>query len=118
MLDTGVRKRIAFIFEGGAAIFERLGFSALGVTVLALVVGLAANLVYLAGYPVVAVVSLWISGYLDAVDGSLARRTGRVSSLGAFLDVWFDRVVECGILLTLGIRHPEAAFSLSARPWR
>jgi phosphatidylglycerophosphate synthase len=112
MLDTGVRKKINFIFEAGAALFEKTGISPLGVTVIAFFIGLLASVVYLLGFPVAAVVFLWLSGYLDAVDGTLARRTGRVSSLGSFLDVWFDRVVENCILLTAGLLHPEAAFPL------
>jgi CDP-diacylglycerol--glycerol-3-phosphate 3-phosphatidyltransferase len=112
MLDTGLRNRIGVIFRAGAVLFERLGFSPLAVTCLALGVGLAAGLVYLCGFRLPAVLLLWLSGWLDAVDGELARRTKKVSRLGAFLDVWFDRVVECFILLTLGIRYPESGFAL------
>jgi CDP-diacylglycerol--glycerol-3-phosphate 3-phosphatidyltransferase len=112
MLDRGLRKKIALIFDAGAVVFEKLHFSPLMVTFLAFALGLAASLVYLLGKPVAAVVLLWISGYLDAVDGTLARRTNRVSNIGSFLDVWFDRVVECCILLSLGLRYPGSAFAL------
>jgi phosphatidylglycerophosphate synthase len=112
MLDTGARKKIAFIFDAGARVFETMGFSPLGVTVLALVVGLGASVLYLLSFPAAALISLWVSGYLDAVDGALARRTGRVSPLGSFLDVFFDRIVEAGILLSLGIVHPGSSFPL------
>ncbi len=42
-----------------------------------------------------------ISGIIDAIDGSVARVTGRVTSFGAFLDGIVDRYVE--ILLYLGL---------------
>ncbi|QJA06041.1 CDP-alcohol phosphatidyltransferase family protein [Thermosulfurimonas marina] len=44
---------------------------------------------------------LGIFGSLDAVDGLLARRTGQVSTFGAFLDSTLDRYAE--IVLFLGI---------------
>jgi phosphatidylglycerophosphate synthase len=89
-----------------------LRFHPIAVTILAFAVGITAGVVYLWGFPAAAVVILWISGWLDAVDGTLARRTGKISKLGAFLDVWFDRVVEGFILLTMGIKHPDLSFPL------
>ncbi|MDR0601343.1 MAG: CDP-alcohol phosphatidyltransferase family protein [Treponema sp.] len=112
MLDTRLRKHVAFLFDGGAAFFEKLNVSPTGVTLIAFVAGLTASGIYLLGFPLAAVVVLWISGWLDAVDGTLARRAGKTSKLGAFLDVWFDRVVEGCILLTLGIKYPGASFPL------
>lgn len=112
MLDTGLRKKIGGIFRAGAVLFEYLGFSPIAVTCLAFAAGIAASVVYFFGYPIAAVLLLWLSGWLDAVDGELARRTKRVSKLGAFLDVWFDRVVECGILFSLGCLYPESGFAL------
>jgi CDP-diacylglycerol--glycerol-3-phosphate 3-phosphatidyltransferase len=112
MLDTGLRKHIAFLFDGGAALFEKLKIPPVGVTLIAFVIGLSASVVYLLGFPPVAVVLLWISGWFDAVDGTLARRIGQTSRLGAFLDVWLDRVVECCILFTLGVKYPGASFPL------
>ena len=42
-----------------------------------------------------------ISAFLDLVDGSVARVTGRVSRLGAYLDTVMDRYVEFIIILGL-----------------
>ncbi|HDN83801.1 MAG TPA: CDP-alcohol phosphatidyltransferase family protein [Candidatus Altiarchaeales archaeon] len=42
-----------------------------------------------------------IAGFLDMVDGAVARATGKVSSLGAFLDGILDRYVE--FIIYLGI---------------
>jgi archaetidylinositol phosphate synthase len=42
-----------------------------------------------------------LSGFLDLVDGSVARVTGRVSKLGAYLDTVVDRYVEAIIILGL-----------------
>src|SRR5262245_17948842 len=53
--------------------------------------------------------SIWASGLavvltaiaivLDAVDGLVARRTGRSSSLGAALDILGDRIIEDAYLI-------------------
>ncbi len=42
-----------------------------------------------------------ISSFLDLVDGSVARVTGRVSRLGAYLDTVVDRYIEFIIILGL-----------------
>ncbi|GBD10953.1 CDP-diacylglycerol--inositol 3-phosphatidyltransferase [bacterium HR23] len=47
----------------------------------------AAGLVYL------------LAGAMDLLDGALARRTGRASRFGAFLDSLVDRAQEAGVLL-------------------
>jgi archaetidylinositol phosphate synthase len=49
----------------------------------------------------VAAVFFIISSFLDLVDGSVARVTGRVTKLGAYLDTIVDRYVEAIILFGL-----------------
>jgi CDP-diacylglycerol--glycerol-3-phosphate 3-phosphatidyltransferase len=112
MLDTNLRKKIDFLFDAGAVFFERMRWGPNGVTVLAFVTGLGASVLYLFSLPAAAVITLWVSGYLDAVDGALARRLGKSSALGTFLDVIFDRAVETFLLLSIGITHPEACLPL------
>jgi CDP-diacylglycerol--glycerol-3-phosphate 3-phosphatidyltransferase len=112
MLDANLRGKISFIFDAGAVFFRKIKWKPNGVTILAFAVGVFASVLYLLSMPIAAVIVLWVSGYLDAVDGALARLTGTSSALGTFLDVIFDRVVEAFILLSLGIVHPGAAFPL------
>jgi phosphatidylglycerophosphate synthase len=61
-----------------------------------------------------AVALLWLSGLFDAVDGTIARKTGTMSVLGAFLDIVFDRVVEILMLMALIFIAPELASSVAA----
>jgi CDP-diacylglycerol--glycerol-3-phosphate 3-phosphatidyltransferase len=59
---------------------------------------LAASLVFIAG------------STLDALDGAVAKVTGKVSAFGAFLDSTLDRVSEGFMLLALGLvfaRHDD-----------
>ena len=51
-----------------------------------------------------------LSGLIDAVDGGVARVTGSVSNLGAYLDGMFDRFVEALLLFGLiAFRLPDSA---------
>lgn len=78
------------------------------ISVLALIVGVAAGLSYwstrfdsrcfLLGGLLVA-----ISGIGDLLDGDVARLTGRTSPLGDFLDHFFDRLVNMSILGGLAV---------------
>jgi len=48
-----------------------------------------------------AAITLAFSGFLDAVDGAVARRMDGTSRLGAFLDSVFDKLGECLILVAI-----------------
>lgn len=62
---------------------------------------LAANCSYFA------VIALLISGYLDTLDGALARATGRSSAKGAVLDIVCDRIVEFSVVMGLFLFQPD-----------
>jgi Phosphatidylglycerophosphate synthase len=42
---------------------------------------------------------IWIAGFFDALDGSVARQTGRVTKFGSFFDSVLDRYSDCVIYL-------------------
>jgi archaetidylinositol phosphate synthase len=107
MLDTHGRAAVQPIISKTAQSLLKMGLSANHVTYLALFVGIMASVFVYLGQPVLGVAVLWLSGFLDAVDGSMARISKSSSSWGTVLDVTFDRVVEAGILVALALRHPE-----------
>lgn len=49
----------------------------------------------------IAILTLLLSGFLDTLDGSLARYLNLVSSKGAALDIVCDRLVEFAVILGL-----------------
>lgn len=51
---------------------------------------------------------LALSGYLDTLDGSLARACGSAGSKGAVLDIVSDRIVEFGVVLGLFLADPSS----------
>jgi len=57
-----------------------------------------------------------ISSFIDLIDGSVARVTGRVSRLGAYLDTVTDRYVE-GIIIIGLVLVPLPPFLIDARVW-
>ncbi len=111
MLDTHARNYIQPIIEKVADLFERAGFSPNQVTLIASFLGIGSGGLVFIGWNLTAFLALWLSGLLDAVDGTLARRT-KPSSWGTVLDITFDRIVELSIIIALALRYPEATFYL------
>lgn len=112
MLDTHARKYVSPFIESGANFFIKLKLSANDVTTLALILGIISSIFLYFDKNVLAVAILWTSGYLDAVDGAIARKTSTSSSFGTVLDITFDRVVEIGIILVIGLKFADTRLSL------
>ena len=111
MIDTYARNLVRPALEAIARVCQRLGISANALTVVGMLVGVAAALLVCAGQPGWGFVVLWISGTIDAADGTLARLT-KPSPLGAILDITFDRVVEISMIAALAWIYPAARFEL------
>ncbi|MDX8362507.1 CDP-alcohol phosphatidyltransferase family protein [Cytobacillus sp. IB215316] len=111
MLDTHARKYVQPIFQRSAKGLLKLGLSANQTTVISFVIGITTGVFIYFDYTVLALVALWTSGFLDAVDGTMARLT-KPSPFGTVLDVTFDRIVEISVILGLAFRYPEAMWSL------
>lgn len=111
MLDTNARKYVQPILDGVALACRRIGISANALTVIGMLVGSAAALLVLNEYAVAGFVVLWLSGLIDAADGTLARLT-KPSPLGAILDITFDRVVEVAMIVALACNTADARLVL------
>jgi phosphatidylglycerophosphate synthase len=111
MLDTHGRKYMQPLIKYLADICIKLGFSANGITVIAFLLGVCASILIYIEFTVLGIIILWISGLLDAVDGTIAREKGS-SLFGALMDITFDRIVEIGLILVLAIKYPNHIFIL------
>lgn len=112
MLDTHARKYVNPIIELGAEFLLKLKLTPNNVTILALLLGISTSIFLYFDMQVVAVIVLWISGYLDAVDGAMARRSNSSSSFGTLLDIVSDRIVEVSIVLVLGLKFVDVRYNL------
>lgn len=107
MLDTHGRNTVQPLITMTASFFLKIGLKANHVTFIAFIVGILASVFVYFGEPIIGVVILWLSGFLDAVDGSMARYSKSSSAWGTVIDVTFDRIVEAGILVALALRNQD-----------
>lgn len=112
MLDTHARRYVQPVLDRSAALLQRLGATPNQVTVAAFAVGALTGPLIALGYGWPAIAALWFSGFLDTLDGTLARRTGAASPWGTVLDITFDRMVEAAVLVGLAVRFPAARLAL------
>lgn len=112
MLDTHARKYVNPIIELGAKFLLKLKLTPNNVTILALLLGIATSIFLYFDMQIIAVTLLWVSGYLDAVDGAMARRSNSSSSFGTLLDIVSDRIVEVSIVLVLGLKFVDVRYNL------
>jgi phosphatidylglycerophosphate synthase len=111
MLDTNARKYVQPLLDAIAQACLKAGIGANALTIAGMLLGVAAALLAAAGLPVAAVAVLWLSGLIDAADGTLARLT-KATPLGAILDITFDRVVEIAMIVALAWRFRDARLEL------
>lgn len=112
MLDTYGRKYVDKYINSTSDFLLKLKLSPINVTFIALILGLCASIAYYFDYKFLSIVILWISGYLDAVDGSMARKSKAVTKVGTLLDIFFDRVVELAFIVIFASKHEDAVFAL------
>ena len=103
MVSSNLKKRFEKAVAAAVKPMIRLGVTPNQVTALGLAVSLAAAWLY-ADWGgerlrlVFGAAAILLSGLLDAVDGVLARGTGRVTRLGGFLDSVADRYSDALVL--------------------
>ena len=81
-----------------AGVLVRLGIGPDALTVIGLLISLMAALMFFEGYFRYGALAVTLSGLCDILDGELARRMGRHSRFGAFLDSTLDRLSD-GLVL-------------------
>ncbi|MCJ7690885.1 MAG: CDP-alcohol phosphatidyltransferase family protein [Clostridiaceae bacterium] len=111
MIDTRWRGKFEPMFNFLARILVSLKIKPNAITILAFAIGLFSAVFIGFNKLIVALILLWISGLLDALDGSVARLTGKSSAGGAYMDLIFDRMVEAFIILGFTILAPTNYFA-------
>src|SRR5256886_9774512 len=89
------------IFQSSSRLFHRIGLSPNSLTALGFLLWIVASILYwggLSGWEWGAtIVVLLVAGFLDAVDGAMARKYAKVSKFGGVLDSVLDRLGEIAV---------------------
>jgi archaetidylinositol phosphate synthase len=94
-LITKLRKQSKKLLTPIARALSRSGVSPNVITSIGLILSMIyALVIYLTRNPLVGVLIIVISSFMDALDGEVARVLGKASPLGAFLDSSFDRLED------------------------
>ncbi len=101
MLSSLVRQRAQALLNMLALALNALGFSPNALTLIGFLGMCAIGLVLANGWLAAGGVLIVLGGIFDALDGSLARLTNRVTKFGAFLDSTTDRFAEGALFLGL-----------------
>lgn len=75
------------------------------ITILSLVSGLFASYLFYNNSYIFGAVFFVLSGLLDIVDGYVARKTGKVTKFGSFLDWMVDKFVDGVVMGILFVKH-------------
>ncbi len=75
-------------------------------TILACISGIISSICIVLNHRFLAVFFLILSGYLDTLDGSIARKTNTTSDIGTILDITSDRIVEFACIFALYLVNP------------
>ena len=103
MVSSNLKKQFEAIVVKGVKPLGRLGVTPNMITVLGVIVSAAAAW-YIASYSgnpgslTLAASLILLSGFLDAIDGPLARATGKVTTFGGFFDSVCDRYSDAIVL--------------------
>lgn len=109
MIDDHFRRILPSLVAPLTRVLGRLGLTPNQVTVLAFLAALLAAALVLQGGLLAACFVWWFSRLLDAMDGILARATGRSSDFGGFLDIQLDMAAYSAMVIALYYQFPEFA---------
>jgi CDP-diacylglycerol--glycerol-3-phosphate 3-phosphatidyltransferase len=101
MFRQGVTDRARALLQPVVTGLVRIGVTADGLTLAGFLLSLPAGALFAVHRFRIAAVVLIAGGLCDALDGSVARATGRSSKAGAFLDSTLDRYSELAVHLGL-----------------
>ena len=107
MLDGQMRMVLDPVVGRWADKLVPMGWTANGMTLLGLVLGLGAAVMIAAGWPGLAVVPLLASRVADGLDGAIARATQK-TDLGGFFDIVADFLFYGAVPMGFAWANPDA----------
>jgi CDP-diacylglycerol--glycerol-3-phosphate 3-phosphatidyltransferase len=113
-LSNDSRDRVKKVFEPIALGMGRLGLTPDGLTLIGFGITVVGAILLAGQQWLVGGVVVLLGGVFDMFDGTLARATGQVSKLGAFMDSVFDRWGEALVHLGIIVGCVAAGFDAAA----
>ena len=114
LVNPETRTRVKKLGEPIALFFGRLGVTPNGLTLIGFAITIVAAILAGAQLWLAAGIVVIVGGVFDMFDGTLARATGKVSSVGAFMDSVFDRWGEGITYVGIVVGCVNAGFGLGA----
>ena len=114
LVSPETRTRVKKLGEPIALFFGRLGVTPNGLTLIGFAITIVAAILAGAQLWLAAGIVVIVGGVFDMFDGTLARATGKVSSVGAFMDSVFDRWGEGITYVGIVVGCVNAGFGLGA----
>src|SRR5262245_48385485 len=105
MFRQGVTDRARAFLQPAVRGLVRMGVTADGLTLAGFFLSLPAGALFAAHRFGSGAIALVVCGLCDALDGSVARATGKSSRAGAFLDSTLDRYSELAVHLGLLLHY-------------
>lgn len=110
-----IAKAYSRVIDSGASLLAWAGLHPNQITLLALVAGLAACALWMwLGNPFLFAALLLAGGYLDALDGAVARKTDRQTRWGGYLDAFCDRIFDSAVFFVLAWKTSHWAVCMLA----
>lgn len=109
-----VRERVQVLLNILARALNAMGFTPNGVTLIGFLAMCVVGVVLANGYLALGGALIVVAGIFDALDGSLARLTNRVSQFGAFLDSTTDRFAEGALYLGILFWYLQRGVTVAA----
>jgi CDP-diacylglycerol---glycerol-3-phosphate 3-phosphatidyltransferase len=110
-----VRKNISHVIgEPVAAILGRMHVSPNAVTVAGFLGTIVAAVLIALGQPFIAGWVVLFAGFLDMLDGMVARMTNRVTAFGGVLDSTLDRLSEASLLIGVLWVYAQAGMAMAS----
>lgn len=113
-ISNDARSRVKRAFEPIALGMGRLGLTPDALTLIGFAITVAGAVLLSQQQWLVGGLVVFIGGAFDMFDGTLARATGKVSKLGAFMDSVFDRWGEALVYLGIVVGCSYAGFAEGA----
>ena len=113
-ISNDTRTRVKALFEPVALGLGRLGLTPDALTLIGFGITVIGAVLLAQQQWLVGGLFVLFGGVFDLFDGTLARATGRVSRLGAFMDSVFDRAGEAIVYVAIVIGSSRGHFELGA----